>query len=154
MNPRATSVIGIGLGFVGVLAWIWLVPYSVLTDEEWGIALVLICLAALVLVITVSSAALINSYWFKLTPALRWIKFISVIGVIIGLVAILAWLSWVTTPPCMSTEPIAPGVCPSIPSAAEGWGTLVALVISINLSIFVLIKSFRRPGSIQIQLRQ
>jgi hypothetical protein len=146
VNPRVTSAIGMGLGFLGVLAWVWLVPYSAPTAEAWGTALVLLRLAALVLVITISSAVLVNSYWVRFTPALRWFRLVSVIGVIVGPVGILAWLSWVFTPPCMSSEPIAPGVCPPVPGAAEEWGALVVLILLINLSAFVLVKSFRRRG--------
>ena len=128
---------------------------SALTAEEWGTALVLLCLAALVLIITISSAALINSYWVGFTPALRWLKLVSVIGVLIGLVGIPAWLSWAFTPPCMTPLPDAgfpnpTPSCPPIPNAAEGWLALVALVLLINLSVFVLVKAFRRPGITRI----
>jgi hypothetical protein len=153
MNPRVTYEIRICLGLLGVLAWVWSVPYYVITTEEWGPALALLLLAALVLVVTISSVALMNSYWVRFTPALLWLKLASVIGVVVGLVSFLPWLDLAFTPLCMSTEPITtPGVCPPVPNASEWWGGLVALVLLINLSAFVLVKSFRRPRMVQIQL--
>jgi hypothetical protein len=144
MNPKVTSAIGIGLGFLGVVAWIWLVPYSSLTAEEWGVALVLLCLAALILVITISSAVLIDSYWTRFAPALRLLRPVSAMGVVVGAVAAVEWFSWVTTPPCMSTMPIAAGVCPPVPNATEAWAVLIALTLMVGISLFVLAKSFRR----------
>ena len=142
MNLRVSSTIGVVLGFLGVLAWVWLVPYSTITAEEWGTALALLCLAALILVITISSVALINSYWVRFAPALRWLRPLAIVGVTAGLVGTLAWLPWAYAPPiCASTGPIAPGVCPPVPSAAEGWAVLVALILMINVSSFMLFKS-------------
>ena len=145
MDSRVTSAIGIGLGLLGILAWISLAPYSAPTAYEWGSAFLLMVLAALVLLITASLFTLVGLYWLRFVPVLRWLRPLAIMGVIAGLVGILAWLPWAYAPPlCMSTEPIAPGTCPSVPSAAEGWTVFVALILMINISAFLLFKSSRK----------
>jgi hypothetical protein len=150
-NPRVTSTIEMGLGLLGIAAWILLIPYSALTAEFWGTALLV--LAALVLLITTSSLVLVNSYWTRFVHALHWLKLVSIIGVMAGSIGILAWIPWVLQPLCMSSEPIAPGVCPPVPSAAEAWTVLVALILVINVSSFTLVKSLRSQG-LQISSNQ
>lgn len=82
----------------------------------------------------------------KLT-AIPWLRMISIVGVTAGSIGILAWLSWVFAPPCISMEPIASGVCPAVPSAAEEWAVLVVLILIIGASSFVLVKSYGKPAS-------
>ena len=146
MNPRVAPAVGMGLGFLGIAAWILSLPYLALkSTQPLELTLVFLLLAALILLVTASSALIINSYWTRLASAQHRLRILSALGVIGGLAAIfLAWLPWIFVPLCASSAPIAPGVCPSPPNPAEAWAALIALILTVNVSSFMLTKSYRK----------
>jgi len=67
---------------------------------------------------------------------------------IIGALGVFAWVLWIYGPPCTSSEPIAPGVCPASPSYIEVQGLLFALVFLIVASLIALAYSFVKSTSV------
>jgi hypothetical protein len=128
---------------LGMFSWIVLVPYSFLSDQSWGIVFSLSSFIALLMTILVSSIAIVNSYWLRLAPRLRFLRLISVGGGMLGTLGILWWISWVFAPLCFSTMPIAPGICPPVPNTYEAWSLLVGLVVLLGDSLFLAQKLLR-----------